>query len=140
VHSVPPNTTNNQIPKKKDSSLLVLQPKRAKTTKQATTIASDWQPGERAYAWAEKQGLSRDWVQAQIDEFVIYWSDAGERRKSWDATFINRLKWLSTHQTTHSSKDSADETIQHTGLADKDYASGATPPEQISWLRAYADA
>ena len=137
MHSVPPNNTNTQRPKKKYSSCLVWQPKRAKTSKQATTIASDWQPGERAYAWAEKQGLTRDWVQAQIDEFVIYWSDAGERRKSWDATFINRLKWLNEHRP-NQSKSSTDEPIQHTGLAEKDYARDATPLEDIPWMRDYA--
>jgi hypothetical protein len=98
-------------------------------------------PSARVYVWAEKQGLTKDWVDAQVDEFVIYWTDAGERRKSWDASFINRLTWLNLnpHQSTHS-RSRTDETIQHTRLADKDYASGATPPEQIPWLRAFADA
>jgi len=28
------------------------------------------------------------------DEFVAYWSDRGQPRKSWDATFILRLQRL----------------------------------------------
>ena len=38
--------------------------------------------------------MTREWVQAQVDEFLVYWSDTGERRKSWDATFIKRLQCL----------------------------------------------
>ena len=140
VHSVPPNTTNNKPLQDQDSSLLLETLPRTRASQSAQPIPEDWTPAARVYAWAEKQGLTKDWVDAQLDEFVIYWSDAGERRKSWDATFINRLKWLNAHPTTHSPRSSSDETIQHTGLADKDYASGATPPEQIPWLRAFADA
>jgi len=52
----------------------------------AAPIAPAWTPGETVYAWAHKRGLERAWVQAQVDEFVIYWRDCGESRKSWDAT------------------------------------------------------
>jgi hypothetical protein len=65
-----------------------------KGQRKAEPIPPDWQPGERVFAWAAKQGMTREWVQAQVDEFLVYWSDAGTRRKSWDATFINRLQTL----------------------------------------------
>lgn len=96
----------------------------------AAPIPAAWTPSESVYAWAQKRGLSRDWVQAQIDEFVIYWRDCGEPRKSWDATFINRLQLLQSRKTDGPSH----ETRQR--LADKDYAAGATPLDQIDWLRA----
>jgi len=140
VHSVLPNNSNNLSLQDPNSSLLLEKALRTRASHSAQPIPQDWTPAARVYAWAEKQGLTKDWVDTQLDEFVIYWSDAGERRKSWDATFINRLKWLNAHPTTHSHRNPSDETTQHTGLADKDYASGATPPEQIPWLRAFADA
>ncbi|MBK1620441.1 hypothetical protein CKO42_18760 [Lamprobacter modestohalophilus] len=93
-------------------------------------IPPTWTPSESVYTWAQKRGLTRDWVQAQIDEFVIYWRDCGESRKSWDATFINRLQLLQSRMT----KGSTHETPQR--LAVKDYAAGATPLDQIEWLRA----
>ena len=96
----------------------------------AAPIPLTWTPSESVYAWAHKRGLTRDWVQAQIDEFVIYWRDCGESRKSWDATFINRLQLLQSRM----SKGPTHETRQR--LADKDYAAGATPLDQIDWLRA----
>ncbi|MCF8005325.1 MAG: hypothetical protein K9L32_14200 [Chromatiaceae bacterium] len=93
-------------------------------------IPPTWTPSESVYTWAHKRGLTRDWVQAQIDEFVIYWRDCGESRKSWDATFINRLQQLQSRMP----KGSPHETRQR--LADKDYTAGATPLDQIDWLRA----
>ncbi|MBK1620700.1 hypothetical protein CKO42_20150 [Lamprobacter modestohalophilus] len=139
VHSVPTNINNNQSIQEKDSSMLLEQTPRTRASQTAQPIPEDWMPSARVYVWAEKQGLTKDWVDAQVDEFVIYWTDAGERRKSWDASFINRLTWLNLnpHQSTHS-RSRTDERIQHTGLADKDYASDATPLEDIPWMRAAA--
>ncbi|WP_223296628.1 DnaT-like ssDNA-binding domain-containing protein [Thiorhodovibrio frisius] len=95
-------------------------------------IPPDWQPGERVYAWATKQGLTRDWVEDQVDEFITFWTDAGIKRRSWDATFIHRMQYLQTHQKPQ--KQEKTHVISHTGLADKDYDKGATPFDQIPWL------
>ena len=97
----------------------------ARDAPKATPIPADWRPSERVLAWAAKQGMARDWVEAQIDEFVVYWTDTGEARKSWDATFINRLQALRANQP----KEQADEPEPR--LADKDYLTGATPLDQI---------
>ena len=94
----------------------------------ATAIPPNWQPGERVFAWAAKRGMTRTWVQAQIEEFLVYWTDTREARKSWDATFINRLQTLQANQP----KGQAHE--HEPRLADKDYLTGATPLDQIPWL------
>ena len=96
--------------------------------RRATPIPRDWRPGERVFAWAATRGMTRTWVEAQIEEFLVYWGDTGERRKSWDATFINRLQALQAHQP----NDQAHEPEPR--LADKDYSIGATPLDQIPWL------
>ena len=72
--------------------------------------------------------MTRTWVEAQIDEFLVYWTDTGEARKSWDATFINRLQALQASQ----ANDQVHEPEPR--LADKDYSIGATPLDQIPWL------
>ncbi|MFY9975806.1 MAG: DnaT-like ssDNA-binding domain-containing protein [Chromatiaceae bacterium] len=95
----------------------------------SSRIQPDWRPSERVFDWAAKQSMTRDWVEAQIDEFLVYWTDTGERRKSWDATFINRLQALRANQP----KEQADEPEPR--LADKDYLTGATPLDQIPWLK-----
>jgi hypothetical protein len=95
----------------------------------AIPIPPEWQPDERVFAWAEKQGITREWVQAQVDEFLVYWTDAGEHRKSWDATFINRL------QTLQAKAPKGQDNEPKRRLADKDYNEGATPLDQIPWMR-----
>jgi len=100
----------------------------ANDSRKATPIPPDWRPGERVFAWAATRGMTRTWVEAQIEEFLVYWGDTGERRKSWDATFINRLQALQANQP----NDQAHEPEPR--LADKDYSIGATPLDQIPWL------
>jgi hypothetical protein len=100
----------------------------ANNSRKATPIPRDWRPGDRVFDWAANRGMSRTWVEAQIEEFLVYWGDTGERRKSWDATFINRLQALQANQP----KDQAHEPEPR--LADKDYLTGATPIDQIPWL------
>jgi hypothetical protein len=72
--------------------------------------------------------MSRAWVDAQVDEFVVYWSETEEARRSWDATFMNRLQRLQASQPKTQDDD------PERGLADKDYSQGATPLDQIPWL------
>ncbi len=100
----------------------------AKDSRKATPIPPDWRPGERVFDWAAKRGMTRTWVEAQIEEFLVYWGDTGERRKSWDATFINRLQALQASQPRDQSHE------PEPRLADKDYLTGATPLDQIPWL------
>ena len=97
--------------------------------RRVTPIPRDWRPDERVFAWAATRGMTRDWVEAQLDEFLVYWTDTGEARKSWDATFINRLQALQASQP----NDQAHEPEPR--LADKDYSIGATPLDQIPWLK-----
>ena len=94
----------------------------------ATPIPRDWRPGERVFAWAATRGMTRTWVEAQIEEFLVYWGDTGERRTSWDAIFINRLQALQASPPNDQSHESEPR------LADKDYSIGATPLDQIPWL------
>ena len=94
----------------------------------ARPIPPDWGPGARVLSWAAKQGIARDWVQDQVEEFVAYWSDTGSHRTSWDATFIQRLQTLQARTTQRPSHEPTGR------LADKDYARGATPLDRIPWL------
>ena len=104
------------------------QDRKAKDAPKATSIPPDWGPSERVFDWAAKRDMNRTWVEAQIEEFLVYWTDTGERRKSWDATFIKRLQALQANE----AKGQAHEPEPR--LADKDYLTGATPLDQIPWL------
>jgi hypothetical protein len=107
--------------------------RRGEDKAQATSLPPDWRPGVRVIEWATKQGMTPEWVAAQIDEFVVYWRDTGERRKSWDATFIRRLHTLQANESNGQDHE------PERRLADKDYRRGATPLEQIPWIRRATD-
>ncbi len=130
---VPPNRHKNRHRTESEPSLCGDDTPHPENTaainsRKATPIPPDWRPSERVFDWAAKHDMTRTWVEAQIDEFVVYWTDTGEARKSWDATFINRLQALQANQP----KEQAHEPEPR--LADKDYLTGATPLDQIPWL------
>jgi len=100
---------------------------------QCVPIPRDWRPSERVFDWAAKQAMPRPWVEAQLDEFLVYWGDTGECRKSWDATFINRLRSVQAQQPAGTSD------VPRQRLSAKDYRQGATPLAAIPWLKRTAD-
>jgi hypothetical protein len=40
----------------------------------------------------DKAGIPRTFADSVVGEFRMYWLDEGTRRKSWNATFLNRVK------------------------------------------------
>ena len=132
-NTVPPNRhKNRQGTVNEPLSYDDTRKRRADGAAKATPIPPHWRPGERVFDWAAKQNMTRAWVEAQVDEFIVYWSDTRERRKSWDATFIKRLQSLQAN----AARGQDHEPQQR--LADKDYGNDATPLDQIPWLRTKA--
>jgi len=54
-------------------------------------ISSDWEPAPDVVAQLSQYGIPRDFIQAQIAEFVTYWSDRNEPRHSWNAKFLKQV-------------------------------------------------
>ena len=50
-------------------------------------IATRWQPDEEVLRQIALHGIPRAFAEAQLDEFVLYWSDRGEPAFSWNAKF-----------------------------------------------------
>jgi len=50
-------------------------------------IAGRWQPDEEVLRQLALHGVPRTFADAQLDEFVMYWSDRGEPAFSWNAKF-----------------------------------------------------
>jgi hypothetical protein len=54
-----------------------------------TKISADWKPSIKVLEWTRNQGIPDKQVLVEIvPSFVAYWLDTGEKRKSWDATFM----------------------------------------------------
>jgi hypothetical protein len=137
-NAVPPNRHRNRHLTDSEPSLsedagAQLPPRESRGAGGAIPIPRDWRPSERVFDWAAKQTMTRPWVEAQLDEFLVYWSDTGECRKSWDATFINRLRAVQAQQPAGTSD------APRQRLSGKDYRQGATPLAAIPWLKRTAD-
>ena len=60
-------------------------------------IAQNWQPSETVLGiLTQMSGVSVDFIQNSVPEFVLYWSDRGAARHSWNSCFLNHVKrqWL----------------------------------------------
>jgi hypothetical protein len=66
------------------------QKKRA--TNSLAEIPADFAPSESCMKLIAKSGIPETFALCMIDEFVFYWTEQGEKRKSWNTTFLNRVK------------------------------------------------
>ena len=55
-------------------------------------IPESWQPGAQAFAILESNGIPKAFAETSIDEFVLYWTERGDARPGWDASFVNSVK------------------------------------------------
>jgi DnaT DNA-binding domain len=54
-------------------------------------IAGRWQPDEEVLRQLALHGITRAFAEAQLDEFVMYWSDRGEPAFSWNAKYRSHV-------------------------------------------------
>jgi len=54
-------------------------------------IATRWQPDGEVLRQLALHGIPRAFAEAQLDEFVLYWSDRGEPAFSWNAKFRSHV-------------------------------------------------
>ncbi|MFA5629939.1 MAG: DnaT-like ssDNA-binding domain-containing protein [Porticoccaceae bacterium] len=63
----------------------------APARKTTRLIDSGWEPAPDVVAQLNQYGIPRDFIQAQIAEFVTYWSERNEPRHSWNAKFLKQV-------------------------------------------------
>ncbi len=64
-------------------------------------IRSNWQPSADCIELLVQQsGIAPDFIQEQVPEFVLYWSNRRQPMHSWDNIFIRNIKqqWAKRHQ------------------------------------------
>ena len=66
--------------------------KTVERSKRKQAITDDWQPGKRCLELLEQAGIGADFALGLVGEFCLYWSERGESRPGWDATFLNHVK------------------------------------------------
>ena len=63
----------------------------AKLTGGKTLMAERWRPDAELLRQLALHGISAGFVEAQIEEFVLYWSDRGDPAYSWNAKFRSHV-------------------------------------------------
>jgi hypothetical protein len=63
----------------------------AKLTGGKTLMAGRWQPDEELLRQLALHGITRAFAEAQVEEFVLYWSDRGEPAYSWNAKYRSHV-------------------------------------------------
>jgi hypothetical protein len=62
-----------------------------KLTGGKTLIAGRWRPDDELLRQLALHGISREFADAQLDEFILYWSDRGDPAYSWNAKFRSHV-------------------------------------------------
>lgn len=70
----------------------------------AALIAPNWQPDEGMLRQLAQFGVTAEFIQQQIPEFVRYWRDRGEAHHSWDSRFQKHVQRLWRDHELHGAK------------------------------------
>lgn len=55
-------------------------------------ISAHWQPSQAALDILRQQSIPEDFAHQCVPEFRLYWTERGEKRPGWDASFVNSVK------------------------------------------------
>jgi len=64
---------------------------------QESMMSGDWSPSRDAIEiLTEQAGISAEFVEDAIPEFVLYWRERGEKHRTWNSKFVQhvRMQWL----------------------------------------------
>ena len=61
-------------------------------------ISKDWVPDEEAFNILIKAGVDGDFIEREIPEFILYWSERNELSDIWSSKFISHIRrqWAKT--------------------------------------------
>lgn len=64
---------------------------------QEVGMSSNWTPSLDAIEiLTEQAGIKREFIEDAIPEFILYWSERGERHRTWNTKFVHhvRMQWI----------------------------------------------
>lgn len=68
---------------------------------------SAWQPLQRAFDILARDGISQQFAQDQLPEFILYWMDRGDISNIWNTRFIQHVRYKAQNQQSVSTKSSS---------------------------------
>jgi hypothetical protein len=79
-------------------------PERRTSPRGANLISQHWQPDRDLRAQLAQYGIPDDFIDAQIPEFITYWSERNEPRHSWGTRFLKHILRLWRQQETEQAR------------------------------------
>lgn len=71
----------------------------------AAPISATWRPSDAVYELLAARGVSRDFADDQLPEFIIYWSERGAINHSWGAKFVKHCVRELVHSQTRAARE-----------------------------------
>ncbi|HTF98641.1 MAG TPA: DnaT-like ssDNA-binding domain-containing protein [Cellvibrio sp.] len=68
---------------------------------------SAWQPQQRAFDILARDGISQQFAQDQLPEFVLYWMDRRDVSNTWNTRFIAHVRYKAASNQTSATKNSS---------------------------------
>ena len=64
-------------------------------------LTNQWQPSDDAVEILTRAGISQDFIEDAVPEFVLYWRERGEASGTWNSRFIAHIRrqWAKYNQT-----------------------------------------
>jgi hypothetical protein len=59
---------------------------------ESAPVTREWQPSLDALEILQRSGISQNFIEDAIPEFVLYWQERGETGKTWNSKFILHVK------------------------------------------------
>jgi hypothetical protein len=57
-----------------------------------TPLAADWHPSEDAVQILQRTGVTAEFIDDAIPEFILYWRERGDTLKTWNSKFIAHIR------------------------------------------------
>lgn len=71
----------------------------------AAPISATWRPSDAVYDLLAARGVSRDFADDQLPEFILYWSERGAINHSWGAKFVKHCVREFVHHQTRTARE-----------------------------------
>ena len=65
---------------------------------QPAPISQDWLPNEDFYDVLSLTGITKEFADTTVSEFIMYWKETGQSHNSWNSKFLQHVKYQSQRE------------------------------------------
>jgi hypothetical protein len=61
-------------------------------------ITQDWLPNDDFYDVLSLTGITKEFADSSVSEFILYWKETGQSHNSWNSKFLQHVKYQSQRE------------------------------------------